>query len=228
MAVRIAQLEATATHRLIATRFPSVGVFDYMPDAEAMAAALELEQATNERLNDVLGRLALIPSEDGAFGVPTAHQAMAAFLHVAESGGRFNGPEVGAWYAALDLDTAIAETLYHHGRRLAASAAGFPNTIEMRELISSPTADLIDLRARESRDLYHPLDYSHGQRFGRKCRAERRDGIWYRSVRRTGGECIALLKPRLVVPITQGRHFRYDWTSDGRATVSQIAAISPR
>jgi hypothetical protein len=224
MALTLSRLEGTRTHRLIASRFPTVGVFDYMPDAEAVAAALELEQATNGRLNDVLGRLALIQA-DAILGVPTAHQAMAAFLHVAETGGRFNGPELGAWYAALDLDTAFDETVYHHSRRLAASAGGFPNTIEMREFLSSPVADLIDLRPIDDPALYHRDDYSAGQTFGRRSRAEGRDGIWYRSVRRERGECVAILKPRLVVPITQAGHFRYDWDARGVASISRMTKI---
>ena len=61
-------------------------------------------------------------------------------------GKRFNRETLGAWYAACDPATAIAETLYHHTRRLRASAGGFPNTIQMRELISTPTADLHDIR----------------------------------------------------------------------------------
>lgn len=194
-------------------------------DGETAAVAVALETATNERLNDVAGRLARIPAEDLPGPVPTASQAMAAFLHCAETGGRFNTTDLGAWYAALDLDTAIAEALFHHGRRLRLSAGGFPNTIEMRELSSRPSADLIDIRRLEDPPLYHLDDYTAGQQFAEQHRRDRRDGIWYRSVRRDGGENVAIFKPRLVVPIVQGCHLRYDWNARGEHTVTRLTAL---
>lgn len=223
MAVTITRFPAARTHRLIASRYPTIGPFDYMPDAAAAAAAEALESATNQRLSDVAGRLALLRPEDIVVDVPTAHQAMAAFLHVAPSGGRFNGPDLGAWYASLDIDTAIAETVFHHARRLARSAAGFPNSIEMRELVSRPKADLVDIRRRADRSLYDPDDYTKSQEFGRQHRTDGRDGIWFRSVRRAPGENIVLFKPRLVVPIVQGAHYRYDWDAKGTVSVARMS-----
>lgn len=225
MAVKLARLENHATHRLIASRYPTIGPFDYMPDEEAAAVALVLETATNERLNDVMGRLGRIPPEDLPGAVPTANQAMAAFLHCADTGGRFNTSDLGAWYAGLDLDTAIAETVYHNTRRLRLSASGFPNTIEMRELIARPTADLVDIRPLDDTAIYHPDDYRAGQQFAAEHRQARRDGIWFGSVRRAGGENIAIFKPRLVVPIVQGRHLRYDWNAKGDITIAQISQL---
>ncbi|MGD9537634.1 MAG: RES family NAD+ phosphorylase [Alphaproteobacteria bacterium] len=225
MALSLAHIEGVATHRLIASRYPTVGPFDYMGDVETIEAALALEGATNDRLNDVAGRLALLAPGDIAIGVPSAHQAMAPFLHPAEAGGRFNGPELGAWYAALDIETAIAETRYHHHRRLAASQAGFPSTIEMRELLSRPSADLVDLRRLDDAALYHHEDYRAGQRFGRARRDERRDGIWYRSVRRREGENVVLFKPRLLVPVIQGDHYRYDWDAQGAFSATRLTPL---
>lgn len=222
---RLARLEGAPTHRLIASRYPTIGPFDYMPDAEAAAAAAELEMATNDRLVDFDGRLSLLHPDDIVVGVPTAHQAMAAFLHASERGGRFNGPDLGAWYASLDIETAFSETLHHHGLRLSRSEAGFPNTIEMRELVSRPDAELVDLRDLQDPAIYDPDDYSAGQALGRRCREERRDGILFRSVRRAGGENVAILKPRLVVPVVQGAHFRYDWDAKGVAKVTRLEGV---
>lgn len=221
-----ARLEDTPTHRLIASSYPTKSPFDYMPDAEAAAVAMVLEGASNERLTDVTGRLARIPDADRVSGVPTAHQAMAAFLHVAPAGGRFNDGTLGAWYAALDVDTAIDETLYHHTRRFQASTAGFPRGgLVMRDLVSRPAADLVDVRGVNDAALYDPADYTAGQQLAARLRREGRDGLWYESVRRHGGENVVIFKPRLVVPITQGDHYRYTWRDDGIPSVDRITNV---
>jgi RES domain-containing protein len=224
VAVIIAHFEATPTHRLIASRYPPIGVFDFMPDQEAAITALALEGATNDRLNDVANKLARMAPEDRIFGKPTAHQALAAFLHTTPLGGRFNGPELGAWYAALSVGTAVAETVYHHTRRLSLSAAGFPNSIEMRELISRPTAELVDIRELDDPAIYHLDDYSAGQEFAAGLRAADHDGILYQSVRHAKGTNVAMFKARLVVPITQGAHYRYDWDRNGKHSVTLMTA----
>ena len=211
-------------HRLIASRFPSAGIFDFITDTKAAEAAFALEGLTSERLADAMGRLARIPAEDRVFNVPGAHQAMAAFIHGAA--GRFNTEDLGAWYAALDFATAIAETGYHHTRRLLASAGGFPSRIQMRELLSTPTVVLADIR-RDHDDRYHLTDYAPGQAFGRTCRNDRRDGILYRSVRREGGENVVLLKPRQVVPVTEGVHLQYEWGRAGAFHISLPSGEQP-
>ena len=120
------------THRLIASRFPTVGVFDDIAASEEeLRVAFLLEDLTNVRSH---ARLNALPPHGVASG-PTASIAMAAFLHCAPEGGRFSDGDLGAWYGATDLSTAIAETVYHHERRLRASAAGFPARIQMRELV---------------------------------------------------------------------------------------------
>lgn len=224
-ALAVTQLRDTPTHRLIASRYPTIDVFDFMPDAEAAVAAMALEGATNDRLNDVQNKLARLAAEDRAMiGRPTASLAMAAFLHTTAQGGRFNGPELGAWYAGLEIETAIAETLYHHGRRLRLSRGGFPASIQMRELIARPAAALVDVTGRDDAALYDPNDYSASQRFAGDQRRAGADGILYRSVRHDGGRAIAIFKPRLLLPVTQGAHYQYNWNRAGQHTVTRLAA----
>jgi len=103
---------------------------------------------------------------------------MAAFCHPAPGGGRFNTDALGAWYCATEIETAIAETAYHHTRRLAHSASGFRHTIQMRELISvldSPMADIRGLRAIHP-DLYDPDNYAASQILARPCAGRARMG----------------------------------------------------
>src|SRR5258708_36411792 len=75
---------------------------------------MELVGWTNDRL--VAERIDRLPQSEWVYGAPNSSIVMAAFLHVAPGGMRFNGPELGAWYAADDIRTAAAEG-GHHLRR---------------------------------------------------------------------------------------------------------------
>jgi RES domain-containing protein len=217
------------THRLIASRWPTVGAFDDLVDPADAEAAMELEGATNDRLTGALGRLAAIPAGDRAMG-PGATIAMAAFLHPSPGGGRFSHERLGAWYAACEPETAIQETLFHHGRRLRASESGFPNRMEMREVLSNPRASLRDLRGLRARcpELYdpEPSQYHTSQKFGEDLRRSGADGIIYESVRHTVGTNIVLFKPRLVMPVRQGEHYVYTWDASGTASVAKLTNMA--
>ena len=218
------------THRLIASRWPTVGVFDDLVDPADAEAAMELEGVTNDRLTGALGRLAAIPAQDRTVGEQGATIAMAAFLHPSPGGGRFSSELLGAWYAACEPETAIQEALFHHGRRLRASEGGFPNRIEMREMLSSPQASLCDLRGlgEQRPELYDPAPshYHRSQQFGENLRGLGADGIIYDSVRRAGGINIVLFKPRLAVPVVQGDHYLYTWDSSGTASVARLTNVA--
>jgi hypothetical protein len=76
---------------------------------------MELVGWTNDRL--VQYRIARVPDSEWVFGIPNASIVMAAFLQVAPSGMRFNGPDLGVWYASDDLATAAAESAITCGAR---------------------------------------------------------------------------------------------------------------
>src|SRR5882724_1160074 len=106
------------SHRLIPSRYPPIGLFDEYGTPEDAAAAMELETMSNDRTSGALGRLNAIPKGDWALGKSGSNMAMAAFLHPAPGGGRFNTEALGAWYASQRVETAIQETLHHNERRL--------------------------------------------------------------------------------------------------------------
>jgi RES domain-containing protein len=220
------RLRRQRTHRLIPSRFPPIGIFDLGLTPDEAAAAFELEAATNERLNDLRGRLHGIRPAHLAVG-DGAGFAMAAFLHGGP--GRFNDDSLGAWYAGLDGATAIAEVAFHHHRRLSRSAEGFPAVAEMRELVSRVTAEVVDLFAGSAADRSrlldpHPATYPEGQEFARALRQDGESGLVYPSVRREAGTCLVLWRPRLCMPITQGAHFRLAWNAEGRLEVSRLSS----
>jgi hypothetical protein len=221
------------THRLIASRYPPVGVFDDLTaDPEELRVAFLLESATNDRLGVLSRRLPLLPDSEIVQG-RGATMVMAAFLHADEAGGRFTDGRLGAWYAALDVETAIAETLHHSTRRLRLSAGAFPSNIQMRELLAGIDCELIDIRGLRSArpDLYDPDDYSVSRPFGISLRWPKSgrggNGVVYDSVRRASGTNVCIYRPSLVqVPVTQGDHYEYRWNAAGNVSVFRLSNIS--
>jgi hypothetical protein len=105
-------------YRLIPSRFPPIGLFDTVATTADLEAVMDLMGGTNDRL--VAERIARLPQSEWVYGTPNASIVMAAFLHVAPGGMRFNGPELGAWYASDQIRTAAAE-FGHHLRREASA-----------------------------------------------------------------------------------------------------------
>lgn len=191
-------------HRLIPSRFPPIGIFDRVATAGDLEAVMELAGWTNDRL--VAQRLARLPRSEWVFGRPNASIVMAAFLHAAPDGGRFNGPDLGAWYASAELPTAVAE-VGHHLRREAVAR----QQAEARRTFRSYSARLVgrylDLRGADRPDLYASESYAMGQAFGEAQRARGGDGMVYDSVRRRGGTNVVAYRPSKVLDVVQAEHF---------------------
>jgi RES domain len=223
------------THRLIASRYPPVGVFDDLTqDKDELAVAFLLESATNDRLGIIAGRLHLLPPDEIVQGAG-ATLVMGAFLHADPAGGRFTDGRLGAWYVATDVDTAIAETVHHSTRRLKLSDGAFPSSIQMRSLVARIDCSLIDVRGlrQERPELYDEEDYARSQAFGVALRwpksGEGANGIVYDSVRRPQGINVCVYKPSQVrLPVTQADHYEYRWDARGDVRVLKLTNIHPR
>src|SRR5262249_45495780 len=111
--VPLTRIELVNTHRLIPSRYPSVGLFDLIADPGDIEMIVELEGWTNDRISAELGVFRRIPSTEWVIGRAMASVIMAAFCHPHPQGARFNGTDLGAWYAARSLDTAHAEVTHH-------------------------------------------------------------------------------------------------------------------
>jgi hypothetical protein len=221
------------THRLIASRYPTVGAFDDLTtDRAELEIAFLLESATNDRVAALSRRLHLLPEKEIIQGAG-ATMVMAAFLHADAAGGRFTVWRLGAWYAEFEVATAIAETVYHSARRLRLSHGAFPSNIQMRELIGRIDCELIDIRGlrTDRADLYDPDDYGASQKFGIGLRWPQdgagEDGIVYESVRRAGGTNVCVYRPSLVVlPVVQADHYEYRWDAHGSVTVLKLTNVA--
>lgn len=190
------------SHRLIPSQYPPIGLFDTVATAADLEAVMELAGWTNDRL--VPMRLHRLPQHEWVHGRTNSSIVLAAFLHVAPGGGRFNGPDLGAWYASAEIRTAAAEVAHHLRRE--AVARDVPG---MKRVYRSYTARLAgDFRdVRGEAELHDPASYEASQRFGEAERAAGRDGIVFDSVRHRGGVNAAAFRPSKILDVVQAEHF---------------------
>jgi len=213
-------------HRIVASRLPTIHLFERVADPADWDALYKLESMTNPRLREQAGDISLVPVADRVSG-PNASVIMAPFTHLAPQGTRFTDGHFGAYYAAESVDTAIAETRFHRENFLRATRQP-PLELEMRCYLADVSSELHDLRGRrdELRDIYDPGSYGASQALGRELRDAGSNGIAFDSVRRTGGQCVAVFRPRLVQNVRQGVHLRYAWDGNAIANVYEMRAIN--
>ncbi|MBD9359451.1 RES family NAD+ phosphorylase [Methylomonas sp. EbB] len=213
---KISRIDWRPCWRLVPSRFPPTGLFDRVADPADLDVVFAIEALTNDRLRDEAGEISLVAAADRIVG-PGTTPIMAAFTHLNPEGSRFCDGSYGVYYAAKDIDTAIAETRFHRNRFMAATQQA-PIDIDMRSYASDLNADLHDIRGRQTElsEIYDADtgNYAAAQAWARQLRADGADGIVYSSVRAAGGECVAVFKPRLLAPVKQGAHYCYVW--DGR------------
>jgi hypothetical protein len=194
------------TYRLIASRFPPIGLFDTIATAADLEPVMELAGWTNDRL--VAERIARLPQTEWVYGRPNASIIMAAFLHVGPAGGRFNAPELGAWYASAALVTAAIEVA-HHLRREAFARGVADMQRQFRQYSARLIGDYLDIRGQSAAfaDVYASDSYAASQQLGERIRASGGAGILYDSIRHVGGVNIAAHRPRNVLDVIQTDHF---------------------
>ena len=217
-AIPTAQVHWQPCYRIVASRFPPISLFEDVADPADLEAVYAIEAMTNDRLREEVGDLALVPAEDRVSGSGTS-AIMAAFTHLNPDGSRFSDGSFGLFYAAREIETAVAETS-HHRTRFMAYTSEPAQELDMRVYAVDLDALLHDIRdLREERPALYATDsYAAGQAFAIELRHQGSDGIAYQSVRHTGGECAAVFRPRLLANCRQERHLCYVW--DGRAIVT--------
>lgn len=209
---RTARVRWARAYRAINSRYPPIDVFERVADPADWDALMQLEELTNPRVRDEWGEIALVPAGERVSG-PGASWVMSAFTHTGFPS-RFSDGSYGVYYAAAALETAVRETAYHFGRFLRATAEPRGSALELRVLISAGVDQRYhDVRAGH-RELHLPDDYAPAQAFGRRLRAAGSQGIVYRSVRHSGGRCVAVLRPKAIPLPIQGPHLRYHFDGE--------------
>ena len=224
--IRIARIRWKPCWRVIPSRFPPVDLFERVADPADLEAIIAVESLTNDRLRDEVGELDLVPPKDRVSG-PGSNAIMAAFTHLNPLGSRFSDGGWGVYYAAKALETAIRETVYHAERFMQATAEPKMD-LDRRVVLADLDGRLRDLRGREAElpEVYDPDDYAAGQALARKLRADGANGIAYGSVRHSGGQHVAIFRPRLLSRGRQERHLRYRWDGDKISHVHEMREIA--
>jgi hypothetical protein len=228
-------------HRLIPSRYSETGtVLEEVTSDEAMLAdAARLDAATNERVQGELYGLSGISNFELVYGIPNAAIIRAAFLHPGPSGARFSDATRGAWYAAKNVETSIAEVAYHKAKRLAEIIV--PELPQERPDQEVSTYDdwQADFHApfhalepvEEYSDCLQPEPvpqcYLPSQLVARQLLAQKSNGILYPSVRHKGGACLACFRPALVYQPRRAERYeiRLKASLDGyRKTIQLVPA----
>lgn len=216
------------TVRLVSSARRRDPVLRKLVEEDELDALAEIEGATSARLraqevgSDHLDRRELV------FGLPHAHFINAAFSYwLPRSLNRFNGPGRGAWYAALLVETCIAEVTFHMERELA-NVGDFNAVVDYAELFASFVGDFVDVRTIDPPPDYLDPDparsYPAGNRLADAARAAGHYGIVYPSVRAAGGTCFVALVPHAVQSVAQGQVVRLSWTGTPGPAIEAIAA----
>jgi hypothetical protein len=218
-ALAIGEVRWQPCFRVIPSRYPTIHLFERVADPADWEALYWIESLTNPRLRDEVGDIELVPREERAFG-PGGSVIMAPFTHLDAAGSRFADGTFGAFYAALELATSIAETCFHREIFLRATRER-PLELDMRSYLADVAAAFHDIRGKRPQmsDIYDPDSYISSQLLGRQLKLSGSNGVVYDSVRHPGGQCVAVYRPRLIQNLRQGVHLRYCW--DG-ARISRV------
>lgn len=197
-----------------------------LADEADLAALAEIEGATSGRLVAEARGLGGLSPHELVHGVPHTAHINAAFAYARPRAlNRFNGPDRGAWYAALDVETCLAEVAFHLTRFLADTGV-FEAVVDYAELFASFAGEFLDLRRAPDHPALDPdpdRGYPEGNRLADAAFARGLNGILYPSVRHQGGTCIAALVPHAVQSVAQGEMWRLTWTGSPEPAVARIA-----
>jgi hypothetical protein len=215
------------TVRLVTTARLRASVLKGLAETEQeLAEIAEIEGVTSSRLIAQDHGIDGVAAEELIYNVPHSIFINAAFSY-AKPGelSRFSDASRGAWYAALAVETSLAEVAFHMTEFLSRTGV-FEAVVEYSELFASLAGEYADLREQKN----HPalgIDtaaaYPAGNALASAVRAKGANGIVYFSVRHPGGTCFAVLWPHAVQSVAQGSVYRLAWKGSQNPEVSKVA-----
>jgi hypothetical protein len=218
--VPVATVAYPKTVRLVSTARLRNAVLAPLADtAEELGELAEIEAATSSRLRAETTGISGLEARELVHDVPHAHFINASFAYAKpREPNRFNGETRGAWYAALDVETCLAEITFHMTDFLARTGV-FQAVAEYAEMFCSTSGEFLDLHAVPDHPALSPdkaVGYPKGNHLALEARRAGLNGIIYPSVRHVGGTCFAILRPAAVQSVRQGDVWRLSWR--GRPT----------
>ncbi|HLY07150.1 MAG TPA: RES family NAD+ phosphorylase [Rhizomicrobium sp.] len=214
------------TVRLVTTARLREAVLKALVDTDAERTELEeIESATSTRLIAEARGIAGVPAGQLIAGVAHAAFINASFAYAKpREPNRFNGPDRGAWYAALAVETSLAEVSFHMTAFLG-RAGDFHAVVDYAELFASLAGEYCDLRKARKHPALDPdpaLGYPVGNTLAKVALARDVNGFIYPSVRHRGGTCFAVLWPHAVQSVAQGAVYRLTWAGTSKAEIERV------
>jgi len=197
-------------HRVVSTRYPPVDLYERVADEEDWADLHELEMLTNPRIREDMGAISYIPKERRVFGAGASH-VMAPFAYRALS--RFSDGTFGVYYAAKDLETALLEVAHHRGIFLADTSEEAMRTQE-KVMVGKVDTAFHDVRKGPWKRIHDPDSYIESRKLGTALREEDSKGVVFNSVRKPGGENIAVFWPNAIEIPVETKKIAFQWDGE--------------
>lgn len=223
----VAHISRDRTIRLVSTARLRDPVLLKLVPGDELDALAEIEGATSGRLRAQETGAEKLDRRELVFGIPHARLINAAFSYwMPRVLNRFNGPGRGAWYAAVAVETCLAEVTFHLERELS-NVGDFNAAVDYAEMFASFVGDFVDVRGVSPKpdflDGNPAIGYPSGNQFADGVRLAGHYGIVYPSLRHPGGTCLVALTPHAVQSVAQGRVIRLAWTGKSGPEIREIA-----
>jgi hypothetical protein len=213
------------THRLIPKIYsdePYGPLRTIAEDPEHLAAIAELDRATDKQVFAENNLLPGISVGELVFGIPHARIINAAFTHATPLGGRFNGPDRGAWYAGFEIETSQAEIAFHKTVQLA-EVGFFYDQVTYVDYLADFSGQFHDLRDDPRFAVcLNPDSYVVSQGLADQLLKAQCLGVVYPSVRYSEGTCLACFRPAVVTHVRAAAHYEFSWKGQPQPTIAAI------
>ena len=208
-AARLVRVDWQKYFRIIRTIYPPIDLFEDVSFPVDRDSIIESKTGKDPAYMKSFGNLSNVPPER-MVGGQGASWVMSPFVHISPS--RFSDGSYGIFYAGNSEQVALAETIYHHERKMSNSYAVPGWTSGFQLLLGSISNELHNVDSVPgTRD---PADYSRSQRAGKSLRNAGSDSLTWTSVRSSGGQCIGAFWPDVVsIPIASVQ-YRYHWDGE--------------
>lgn len=203
-------------YRLIPSKYPPRSLFDDVASQEEFDILYAIQELTNPRIRNELGNLNRVPVHERPYGIRGCNYALGPFVHLNPVGSRFSNGDFGVFYAAEDIQTAIAETRYHQQCYFSSVEGLKFDRLSMRCLKTQFSANLRDIRGDiyKDNDWYLKNSYVAAQQLGASIKANNESGLVYYSVRIENKICYALFSPSVIKDVIQTTHYEYIWDGE--------------